>query len=227
MGGASSGAAGGAVGSSDLRTGAGAQAADAGRVGTTSGCAWCGEVRGQMLMCTGCGVVMYCTRKHQKRHWKASHRGECATPKAAAAPAVQAAPRSPHASLEAGDGVSHGGGASSVGDAAGSGGSGPGSEVSGGVGASVDGAPRRSGSSGDGAAAGAAEPRSLGSHATEWRITRSSVTELLACMCKHGYCVVDGFATGPALASTIRQVRGLLRGGKLTHTASKIGVSVT
>ena len=39
-------------------------------------CSVCGA-RGKCLTCQGCGMVHYCGRKCQKKHWKAGHKAEC------------------------------------------------------------------------------------------------------------------------------------------------------
>ena len=40
-------------------------------------CAECGAKREQNLVCSGCGVAMYCARACQVAHWKAQHKAAC------------------------------------------------------------------------------------------------------------------------------------------------------
>lgn len=46
-------------------------------------CAACGAP-GAKSKCAGCFVMRYCGRACQRSHWKAGHKGECATVKAQA-----------------------------------------------------------------------------------------------------------------------------------------------
>jgi hypothetical protein len=41
-------------------------------------CAYCGEVFAETKRCSLCKKVSYCSREHQKAHWKAVHKQECA-----------------------------------------------------------------------------------------------------------------------------------------------------
>lgn len=36
------------------------------------------EGGGHLRKCAGCGMVAYCCKEHQKAHWKAQHKKECA-----------------------------------------------------------------------------------------------------------------------------------------------------
>ena len=39
-------------------------------------CSTCGECQKELFRCSGCKVVLYCSREHQKQSWR-SHKPEC------------------------------------------------------------------------------------------------------------------------------------------------------
>ena len=50
-----------------------------GRRAATKSCAVCG-IQANLQTCIRCRKVYYCSREHQKAHWKSVHKRECRKP---------------------------------------------------------------------------------------------------------------------------------------------------
>ena len=159
-------------------------------------CAVCGVVNEEMLQCSGCRQAWYCSRSHQKRHWKhGGHKAACTSVAAASAPPLADTPAAP-AQVPVATNVSHG-----------------------------DTGSARCGTEAATAAGAVAGATASGGRNRAWDMTEGNMRGVLVDMAKRGAAVVDNFLSPADVTALVGEAKRLLAEGHLSHASSKIGVS--